>query len=158
MIKLDELLNRIRLVMESHGLSYTEFANKIGVQRSVLSHVFSKRNRPSLDFLLRIHDSFDSVTLDWLVLGIGKFESLNNSLNDEPENPYPIAQVGMVSNNNESNQKINSDTKTNKPSEKSDFQQLSEEQQPHLSPISTPKEIVYFFDDGSFKIFRERNK
>jgi transcriptional regulator with XRE-family HTH domain len=45
------------------------FADKIGVQRSSLSHLLSGRNKPSLDFILKILDVFPDVDLYWMING-----------------------------------------------------------------------------------------
>tara|TARA_B100000886_G_scaffold102974_1_gene68419 strand:- start:848 stop:1210 length:363 start_codon:yes stop_codon:yes gene_type:complete len=53
--------------MVINNLNSASFAKQIGVQRSSVSHVMSKRNKPSLDFILKIVNSFEEVTLDWLL-------------------------------------------------------------------------------------------
>ena len=49
-----ELKNRIIEIMEKSGLTPSEFADKIEVQRSAISHITSGRNNPSLEFLIKI--------------------------------------------------------------------------------------------------------
>ena len=44
---------RLLYILESNDLSASQFATKIGVQRSSVSHVLSGRNKPSLDFLIK---------------------------------------------------------------------------------------------------------
>lgn len=59
--------------MNHHELSASLFADKIGVQRSSISHILSGRNKPSLDFILKITTEFEDVDLQWLINGIGFF-------------------------------------------------------------------------------------
>jgi transcriptional regulator with XRE-family HTH domain len=66
------MLNRIKQIMEKEKLSPTQFATEIGVQRSALSHVLSGRNKPSLDFMMKIKARYPDINLDWLLLGKGK--------------------------------------------------------------------------------------
>jgi plasmid maintenance system antidote protein VapI len=54
--------------MKNHQLNAAIFAKKIGVQRSSVSHVLSKRNKPSLEFILKINNQFDEIDLNWLLL------------------------------------------------------------------------------------------
>jgi transcriptional regulator with XRE-family HTH domain len=54
-------------------LNASGFADKIGVQRSSLSHLLSGRNKPSLDFILKILDEFPDVDLYWILNGKGSF-------------------------------------------------------------------------------------
>jgi plasmid maintenance system antidote protein VapI len=57
--------------MEMQNLSSSAFASDIGVQRSSVSHVLSGRNKPSLDFVVKIKDRFPDVNLEWLISGKG---------------------------------------------------------------------------------------
>lgn len=68
-----EFTNRIQKIMEYHQISASSFADKVGVQRSSVSHVLSGRNKPSLDFVLKITAVFTDVTLDWLLNGNDEF-------------------------------------------------------------------------------------
>ena len=66
------MLSRIKQIIEKEKLSSTQFATEIGVQRSALSHVLSGRNKPSLDFMMKIKYRYPEINLDWLMLGKGK--------------------------------------------------------------------------------------
>ena len=66
------MLSRIKQIIEKEKLSSTQFATEIGVQRSALSHVLSGRNKPSLDFMMKIKNRYPEINLDWLMLGKGK--------------------------------------------------------------------------------------
>ena len=65
--------NRIKRIMDSYELTASTFAEKIGVQRSSISHILSGRNKPSLDFILKITDNFNDVDIYWLLHGKGNF-------------------------------------------------------------------------------------
>jgi antitoxin component HigA of HigAB toxin-antitoxin module len=58
--------------LDYYGLNASAFADKIGVQRSSLSHLLSGRNKPSLDFI-KILDVFPDVDLYWMINGKGSF-------------------------------------------------------------------------------------
>ena len=66
------MVNRIKKLIEKQKLTATQFASEIGVQRSAVSHLLSGRNKPSLDFVLKIKNRFPETNLDWLLLGTGK--------------------------------------------------------------------------------------
>ncbi|APZ47301.1 transcriptional regulator [Polaribacter reichenbachii] len=68
-----EFTTRIKKIMDYHQLSASLFADKIGVQRSSISHILSGRNKPSLDFILKITTEFNDVDIDWLLKGEGSF-------------------------------------------------------------------------------------
>ena len=73
MINSLEFTTRIKKVMDYHQLSASLFADKIGVQRSSISHILSGRNKPSLDFILKITSEFKDVDIHWLLNGKGTF-------------------------------------------------------------------------------------
>ncbi|MGM5471228.1 helix-turn-helix domain-containing protein [Flavobacteriaceae bacterium LMO-SS05] len=73
MINTDDFVKRLQKVMEFYGESSSSFAEKIGVQRSSISHILSGRNKPSLDFVLKVLSSFPEVELYWLLNGKGTF-------------------------------------------------------------------------------------
>ena len=73
MINTDDFVKRLELIFEFYGESASSFADKIGVQRSSLSHLLSGRNKPSLDFILKVLDVFPEVDLYWITNGKGVF-------------------------------------------------------------------------------------
>ncbi|PQJ78359.1 helix-turn-helix domain-containing protein [Polaribacter porphyrae] len=79
MINSTDFANRIKKVMDFHQLSASLFADKIGVQRSSISHILSGRNKPSLDFILKITTTFKNVDIHWLLNGKGNFPKENNT-------------------------------------------------------------------------------
>lgn len=60
---------RLQLILKMHNVSPSVFADKLGVQRSNVSHVLSGRNKPSLDFLEKIILQFPRVNAHWLITG-----------------------------------------------------------------------------------------
>ena len=69
MLNTERFLERLEFLMENNQLNATAFAEKIGVQRSSVSHILSKRNKPSLEFMLKIYEHFEEVNFEWLILG-----------------------------------------------------------------------------------------
>ena len=74
MLNIDEFTSRLEELFKKFDLTPSTFADKIGVQRSSISHLLSGRNKPSLDFVLKVQDVFPDVELDWLLHGKGKFD------------------------------------------------------------------------------------
>ena len=115
--------------MKSHQLSASSFADKIGVQRSSVSHIISKRNKPSLDFLLKINETFDEVSLNWLVLG----------MEDSTQRPT-LKEINSQADNNISPIDFKVNHKSNTSNES----------------ISNIKEIIHLYEDGSFSVFHPK--
>lgn len=68
-----DFAHRLNKVMDYYQLSAAAFADKINVQRSSISHLLSGRNKPSLDFVLKVLEEFKEVELYWLLNGKGSF-------------------------------------------------------------------------------------
>ena len=125
MINNSEFSDRIRTIMDFHQLSAAAFADKIQVPRSSISHLLSGRNKPSLDFVLKVVKEFDDVELYWLLNGKGTFPK------DEKRSPIEsektIKQEEVVAHAFKTEESIT--TATSKKIER----------------------IVIFFNDGTFK-------
>jgi len=63
---------RILKIVKSEKINLSKFAEKIGVQRSSISHIISGRNKPSLDFVMKVLDTFTAINSEWLLFGKGK--------------------------------------------------------------------------------------
>ena len=79
MINVVEFAERLKVIMNYYELSAAQFAEKLEVQRSSISHILSGRNKPSLDFVLKILKMFPGVELYWMLNGVGKFPENQNS-------------------------------------------------------------------------------
>lgn len=73
MVNVEEFAKRLNIIMDFYQLSAALLADKIEVQRSSISHLLSGRNKPSLEFVLKILKSFPEVELYWLLNGVGTF-------------------------------------------------------------------------------------
>ena len=86
MVNTEEFVQRLEKVINYYGLSASAFADKIAVQRSTISHLLTGRNKPSLEFVLKIVKSFPEVNLYWLLNGKGTFPDSQK----EPAPSYPF--------------------------------------------------------------------
>ena len=127
MLNIDIFIKRLKEVMENHHLNAAGFAEKIGVQRSSVSHILSKRNKPSLDLILKIHSAFNEITLDWLLL------------NADQEKTIPIPSFDIKN-------KLNTtlDVKEFPP---------KQETQSNAGNSEEIIRIIEFYKDGSFRLF-----
>lgn len=88
---------RLKMVMKMNNLSAAAFADRVGVQRSSISHIMSGRNKPSLDFIEKTLKSFPRVNGDWLVTGkpIGNTDSEGSIQVDRiPDNSISTPSAG----------------------------------------------------------------
>ena len=91
MVNIEDFIKRLEIILDYYSLNASSFADKIGVQRSSLSHLLSGRNKPSLDFILKIVDVFPDVDLYWILIGKGNFPK-NTQHSDEKENKLEQAR------------------------------------------------------------------
>lgn len=131
MINNEAFGKRLQKVIDFYNESASSFAEKIGVQRSSISHILSGRNKPSLDFVLKVLSSFPEVELYWLLNGKGHFPSEEKSIEES-----------SLEKNEKSKSSINAipegtEIKKIKPSGK------------------TIERIVIFYADGSFKNYED---
>lgn len=70
---------RLQKIMETHQLSATAFAEKLEVGRATISHLMSGRNKPSLDFVMKVVSTFPEVDLQELLYGVKKTPTLRTS-------------------------------------------------------------------------------
>ena len=68
-----EFSERLKKMMNHYGLTATALADSIEIQRSSISHLLSGRNKPSLDFVLKVLEKYPEVELYWLLNGKGSF-------------------------------------------------------------------------------------
>lgn len=64
--------DRIKKFMNVKSLTAAELADKIGVQRSNVSHVLNGRNNPSSVFIEKLLQTFPELDARWLILGEGE--------------------------------------------------------------------------------------
>ena len=60
--------------MQKEEMTAAQFAEKIGLSPSSLSHILNGRNNPSLDVVMKIHKACNYVNLPWLIYGEGDME------------------------------------------------------------------------------------
>ncbi|MBT2163009.1 helix-turn-helix domain-containing protein [Zobellia barbeyronii] len=124
MVNTSDFIKRLEHLLQYYGLSASSFADKINVQRSSISHLLSGRNKPSLDFVLKVVNVFPDVNLYWLLNGKGSFPSDAEKATTNTTSP-PIPKAALEE----------SPVKTLPKSKK------------------TIEKIIIFYSDGSFEAY-----
>ncbi|WP_300025367.1 helix-turn-helix transcriptional regulator [uncultured Maribacter sp.] len=72
-------ISRLKTIFTHNELSSAAFADLIAVQRSSISHILNGRNKPSLEFIMKVNDAFPEVDLQWLLYGKGNYPKTKTS-------------------------------------------------------------------------------
>ena len=95
---------RLQLILKMHSITPSSFADKLGVQRSNVSHVLSGRNKPSLDFLEKIVTHFPRVNVHWLITGVMQDNGNNIRKAENAEDEFKsIRESQTTANSNRKN-------------------------------------------------------
>ena len=105
MINSSDFADRLQKVIDFYDETASGFAEKVGVQRSSISHILSGRNKPSLDFVMKVLHSYPEVELYWLLNGKGNFPTTEVKISDIP-NPQLNLKTESTENSQESNSEI----------------------------------------------------
>ena len=169
-----DLNSRVQKIINYSELSSSEFADEIGVQRSNISHVLSGRNKPSLDFLMKIKDRFPEIQWEWLIEGKGAMIFSENeavstpssySLEESKINDDKPIITGLFSipsqemDENTKQEEVKSEISEpiqyniveNTP-EISENKNTSEAETPS-EKSNNIKKIVFFYENGKFEVF-----
>ena len=147
MVNIDDFVKRLEIILEYYALNASSFADKIGVQRSSMSHLLSGRNKPSLDFVMKITEFFPEVDLYWILNGTGSFPKNNEEILETTKTPAPIS----------SNQNLTPGdlfSEINYEAGKTEMKIASETKNQNLiSEESEIEKIVIFYKNGTFKAY-----
>lgn len=155
MVNIEDFIKRLEIILEYYSLNASSFADKIGVQRSSLSHLLSGRNKPSLDFILKILEVFPDVDLYWILNGKGNFPK-NSELFDKTENnveqvvkqnvPTPLNTEIIPEN-------LFSEIKIPNPIPALETKKIENQNSAKESNSDAIDKIVIFYKNGTFKSY-----
>jgi len=159
MLNIDDFIKRLEILLDYYSISASVFADKLGVQRSGLSHLMSGRNKPSLDFVMKITESFPEVDLYWLLNGTGDFPKKERSFQTfvQPVAPPlpPPAQPKIIP------EDVVRDLFTEPPTESAQQTRTEEKTDTVIDRIINAPEdierIVVFYKNGVFKNYTSEN-
>ncbi len=156
MVNSKDFGKRIQKVMDHYAVSASSFADYMGVGRSSISHILSGRNKPSLDFVMKIVDAYNEVDLHWLLYGKGAFPNSESDTIEEEKS----AQENLITKNQSPSSVL--------PSEQDLFSQSLTTEKETIQPHATATEknsqmpsgaheidrIVVFYSDGTFNSYQ----
>ena len=67
----DVFIKRFKEILEDNRITASVLADELEIQRSSISHLLSGRNKPSLDFILKLLKKYPEINMYWLLNGTG---------------------------------------------------------------------------------------
>ena len=133
-----EIKDRIKMIMEKENMASGAFAESIGIQQSTLSHILNGRNNPSLDVIMKVHQKYNYVNLEWLLYGQG-------NMSEETIQPTSDFQPSLFAEN--AIIPLESPETSHKEIVKQEIRYIEK-------PSRKITEIRIFFDDNTYETFR----
>src|SRR5690606_12794327 len=129
MVNSSDFVDRLEKILEYYNLNASALAEKINFNRSTISHLLSGRNKPSLEFVIKLHQQFPEIDTDWLLFGTWNFPSLpeEGKLSAEKKNLNLFSEVA------DTEERATVKNENNK---------------------MGIEKIIIFYEDGSFKVYQ----
>ncbi len=146
---------RLIQLMQLLGVSPTQFANQIGVQRATLQHILSGRNEASLKIVTGINQAYPSVNLQWLLYGKGQAieQSAPASANAETDSLMHDENLIFPINDMVAPEYRNPEPADSTPDRDNLQNNRTQPCQTQSSEDKKIKEIMVLFEDGTYKKF-----
>ena len=143
--------DRIKKIMDHEDLSAARFADRLDINRAVISHILNGRNNPSLDVVTKILSEMNYINPDWLLSGVGSM--YKEGFDEEQEKERSLFAQNEIDEGNSKEEteyaqekRLRSEEKPPKPAEAVDEKPVS---------ISERKvrQIIVYYDDNTFETF-----
>ena len=144
------IIDRLKLILERVNLTPGNFADKIGVAPATISHILSGRNKyPSAEVMLRLHETFPDIDLNWLLTGEGTL------VKDDPDSMFTGSLFGdnLLNATKSTAESENRKENSLETAKNTDNPIVKQEIIYKEKPVRKIAEIRIFFDDGTYETF-----
>lgn len=146
--------DRIRILLHFKKLTATQLAEILDVQRSGISHVLSGRNKPSLDFVMKIVQAFPDVSYDWLISGKGDLsESEKRQKEEENTIVTPEKDTNVTNRESDTDTDVTHSEMDNTPDRSSSQLTDNQSKKSEQKSVRTIEKVVVFYSDNTFEEF-----
>ena len=136
---MEDIKERLAHILRAKNLTATQFAELMKIQPSNVSHLLNGRNKPSLDFLIKLKEVFPEYSFDWIIMGRKPI-----TIND----PTP-----SLSDNQEMRIEEVEDKKV---IEFDDVEEKISENEPKITDNQDIEKILVVYKDKTFEILKQR--
>ena len=154
MLNTSDFAIRLQQVMDYYGMNAAAFADTLEIQRSGISHLLSERNKPSLDFILKLIEKFPEVDMYWITQGKGTFPPKEQKEIAVPKKPI---QADLFSDIPEIEMEapVTPLPQPTPPVQHTEPVTTAKENEVQKLPAPTKKikRIIFFYEDNQFEVF-----
>jgi transcriptional regulator with XRE-family HTH domain len=163
---MSSIVDRIKDLIQEEGLTNKEFAQKLELNPSIISHILSGRNKVSLQVVERIKSNFTNVNLDYLITGQKPLKTEITNVNSHKESSVserddlisshvsdPMDSAIETSGSNSQTTIHNPKERLNSPTPDQGVQNTRFTKSEDDDGID---QIMVLYSDGSFKAYKER--
>ena len=144
------IIDRLKMILDRVNLTPGNFADKIGVAPATISHILSGRNKyPSAEVMLRLHDTYPDIDLNWLLTGEGSL------VKDDPDSMFTGSLFGdnLINASKSTTEAENRKENQSETPKNADNTIVKQEVIYKERPDRKIVEIRVFFDDGTYETF-----
>ena len=139
--------DRIAHIIRAKNLTAAEFADRLGIQPSNVSHLLSGRNNPSLDFVRKLKETFPEYNLDWIVLGKGPITV---------SEPFVVTSPPAEAHSFESEEQEDTPNPPVESHSAPENRSIVSEESPISSLQSGLKQLILVYPDNTFEVLSPR--
>ncbi|WP_158979208.1 helix-turn-helix transcriptional regulator [Cellulophaga sp. L1A9] len=151
MVNSEEFIKRLEKILDYYGLSAAVFADKVSVQRSSISHLLSGRNKPSLEFVMKVVNAYPEVNLYWFLNGKGSFPHKPEK-QPAPPSATPVAPPPTPTPEVKKPTPEKAEAPIAPPQLPLEFKEKLVEKKRDGKKVI--EKVVLFYDDGSFEAYQ----
>ena len=138
--------DRIEHIMRAKNLKASDFAALLGIQPSGVSHILAGRNKPSLEFVKKIKETFPEYNLDWIIFGTGPMTTSEPFNVPTTPSPNSSSSVSGSIPFDFDDEPLQDDLSLIDPTDVSE----------KVMNSNTIKSMVVLYDDGTFETYSPR--
>lgn len=145
---------RIQKIIEDKNLSPSNFADEVGLNRAVVSHILHGRNKPGLENLQRILATYPDINPGWLISGVG---SMYLDGSGDPKTPTLFDEDAEFPTVSPEKSEYSKEMES-KPAQNTTKQPINQSVSLKIPTTVKVKKIAVFYSDNTYEEFVPSSK
>ncbi len=143
--------DRIKKIIDEEGLSAARFADRLQINRAVVSHILNGRNNPSLDVVTKILSEMNYINSEWLLSGVGSMYKDGYAPTDE--NERDIFATEAINTENDTDEDKYAKENSSKNTHNADNPVVNQAIPPSSVNRRKVRQIIIYYTDNTFETF-----